>query len=467
MRIFLSVFLLISINVVLGEKQHDSKKNVVFIVVDDLSIALSNNNWPGANSPNIDQLARSGRDFKNAFCQFSVCNPSRQSFLTGCYPQRTQVYDLKTSFRDALPDIMSLPQYMKNSGYTTVGVGKIFHVKDNKTTFDFKAGAYIKADQSNLLQAKKNDMTDRMRKGSHPFNRPYAECDNQNHEFTDHKIADEAIEKLAKVSKQPFFMTIGFIRPHTPWVAPKWAFEAIDAKQIELPPYFSGQRDYLNSIPAVAKRPNNNAFRYEDSTVEQAQKAIHAYLAAIHFMDFQVGRVIQKLKELKLLEDTYIILTSDHGYHLGEHNLWAKQTLFDLANHVPLIITGPGISAGETTSMSELVDIYPTICELVHLPVPSHVEGKSLLPILENPMASVKNNAFSSMNSSHGKEKVLGHSIRNQKYRFISWGESRGLELFYDLEKDSEEINNLIDHPEYSNIIDQMRDELQQHLKSF
>tara|TARA_R110002049_G_scaffold130861_4_gene289431 strand:- start:61 stop:1467 length:1407 start_codon:yes stop_codon:yes gene_type:complete len=439
--------------------------NVLFIIVDDLTTTLACQKWPGAATPNLDALAARGVRFDRAYCQFSVCNPARQSFLTGCYPQKTQVFDLSTSFRGALPEAVSLPQHFKNAGYRTGMVGKIFHVPDPKTEVDVKAGSYLGLDQGILDEEKASDATDASRGTKHGYNRPYTASDRPDEAFTDHQIANEALKAMAELKGDPFFLAVGFIRPHTPWVAPQWAFDAIDRDAIVLPPFYRGEGEDVSNLSRAALRPNNNAFRYEPATREHALDAQHAYLAAVHFVDHQIGRLMAELDRLGLRENTVIALTGDHGYHLGEHGLWAKQTLFEGGNHVPLLFAGPTFQPGISRALVEQVDIYPTLCELAELPIPDQVQGVSLRPWLEEPSKKSRIAAFSTMTAPLGPGKqVLGHSARNGRNRYIECDGGKSGVMLFDLIDDPDELHNLAGKPEHRAMERRLKRLLDEHL---
>lgn len=419
------------------------KPNVLFLIVDDMTTTMSCQRWPGAKTPHLDKLAARGVRFERAYCQFAICNPARASFLTGCYPEKTKVMNLEASFRDALPDAVTLPQHFKNHGYRTASVGKVFHVGDVKTQHDLLHRAPLALDQTILDDAKKNDPTDPPRKTGkgHDYNRNYAAANRPDSDFTDHQIAERAIASLAQLKDGQFFMAVGFIRPHTPFVAPQWAFDAIDRSRIQLPPFYAEDGEDTSWLPKSALRPNNNVFRFESPTRDQALDAIRAYLAAVHFVDHQIGRLIAELGRLGLTDTTFIALTGDHGYQLGEHGLWAKQTLFEEANHVPLIFVGPGIKPGVSKALVEQVDIYPTLAALVALPLPDHLQGTSLVPWLNDSAAKSRIAVFSTMIATHTK--ALGHSARNGRFRYIEWnGGKDGIQL-YDLSTDPHQLTNL------------------------
>jgi iduronate 2-sulfatase len=442
-----------------------SKPNVLFIIVDDLTTTLSCYGNQHVRTPGMDALAARGIRFDHAYTQFALCNPSRCSFLTGCYPEKTGVMDLTTSLRKALPNEVTLLQHFKNNGYATGRVGKVFHVPDPKTKLDVELGSALHKDNEILAEAKTaNDPDDKPHtkaKGD-GYNRTYAASSRPAADFTDYAIADDAIATLEQFKAKPFFLALGFIRPHTPFVAPKSFFEAIDKTQLTLPPFYREGGEDLTQLPKASLRPNNNVFRYAAPTRDEASDALQAYLASTSFVDSQVARVLAKLDELHLDENTIIVLTGDHGYQLGEHGLWAKQTLFEGANHVPLIIAAPSVKPGARSGLAEQVDIYPTLCDLAGLPKPKHLQGRSLKPMLDDSSAKGKQVAISTMIAPHTKQ--TGHSLRTDAFRYIAW--EGGEELLYDLRTDAEELHNLAKQPAQAERMARMRERLAAHLES-
>jgi len=442
-----------------------AQPNVLFIIVDDLTTTLSCYGNQHVRTPGMDALAERGVRFDHAYTQFALCNPSRCSFLTGCYPEKTGVMDLSTSLRKALADEVTLPQHFKNNGYATGRVGKVFHVPDPKTKLDVELGSALHRDNEILTEAKTaNDPADKPRtkaKGE-GYNRAYAASSQPAADFTDYAIADDAIATLEQFKAKPFLLAVGFIRPHTPFVAPKSFFESIDKTQLTLPPFYREGGEDLANLPHASLRPNNNVFRYAAPTRDEARDALQAYLASTSFVDSQIARVLAKLDELHLSENTIIVLTGDHGYQLGEHGLWAKQTLFEGANHVPLIIAAPGVKPGARAGLAEQVDIYPTLCDLAGLPKPKHLQGRSLKPMLDDPSAKGKQVAISTMIATHTKQ--TGHSLRTDAFRYIAW--EGGEELLYDLRTDVDELHNLAKQPAQAERMARMRERLAAHLKS-
>lgn len=441
-----------------------ARPNVLFIIMDDLTTALGCYGDPDARTPNMDALAARGVRFDHAYCQFSLCAPSRSSFLTGCYPDRTKVYDLSTSFRDALPNVVTLPELFKQEGYATALIGKVFHGGGPKLKLDLIVGAPLRKDSEILDEAKAlNDPTDKPRSGGKGdlYNRCYAASARPDSDFTDYEIADRAIGMLEEFKDKPFFLAVGFIRPHTPYVAPQAFFDQIDPKRISMPPFYQPGGEDLSSIPPAALRPNNNVFRFEAPTLEEAREAKRAYLAASSFSDAQLGRVLAKLKELKLDDNTIILLTGDNGYQLGEHSLWAKQTLFKGGTSVPLIVAVPGGKPGVCSGLVEQVDIYPTLAGLAGLPVPKTAQGRTMQPLLADPSLPGKPYVFSVMGNS--KEKVMGRSVSNGRFTLVEWDDGHAGFQLYDNENDPCELNNLAHSPERTELMKTLHKQLKKH----
>lgn len=446
--------------------QQSSKPNVLFIIMDDLTTAIGCYGDRDAHTPNMDALAARGVRFENVYCQFSLCAPSRSSFLTSCYPDRTKVYDLSTSFRVALPDVITLPDLFKQEGYSTALIGKVFHGGDPKLPMDIVTHAPLSKDDAILTEVKKalNDPSDKPHgKGNgENYNRSYAASARPDSDFTDYEIASRAIAALEEFKNKPFFLAVGFIRPHTPYVAPQAFFDQFDPQKLSLPPFYQPGGEDISLIPPAALRPNNNIFRYKAPTLQEAREARRGYLAASSFSDAQLGRVLARLSELKLDKNTIIALVGDNGYQLGEHGLWAKQTLFRGGTSVPLIIAAPDIKPGVCSGLVEQVDIYPTLAGLAGLPLPETVQGKTMQPLMENPALPGKPYVFSVMQA---PKSVMGHSISNGRFTFIEWDEGRAGHQLYDNEKDPNQLHNLADLPEQSEFVKDLHNRLKAHIE--
>jgi iduronate 2-sulfatase len=446
------------------------RPNVLFIIVDDLTTTLGSYGDPAARTPNMDALAARGVRFQRAYTQFALCNPSRCSFLTGCYPERTKVYDLTTSLRVALPDVVTLPQAFKNAGYLSGRIGKVFHVADPKTKLDTELAAPLGLDnailrETKLAQEGEGDLSDPAKtKGRKDatYNKPFGPSSHPDKDFTDYAVADRAIDTLEAWQGKPFFLAVGFIRPHTPFVAPKAFFDGIDRSKLTLPPFFQEGGENLALVPSAALRPNNNLFALKQADKKEALDARHAYEASASWTDAQIGRLLAKLKALKLEENTIVVLTGDHGYQLGEHGLWAKQTLFEGSCRVPLIITAPGVKPAASQALVEQVDIYPTLTGLAGLPTPASVQGTSLQPLLTDPTGKGKAVVFSTMISSHTK--LVGHSVSTDRFRYIEWDEGRGGRQLYDHQTDPDELHNLAGNPNQADRLKRMQTRLRAHL---
>ncbi len=449
-----------------------SRSNVLFIIVDDLATTLGCYGDPDASTPSMDQLAGRGVKFDHCYTQFSVCNPSRCSFLTGCYPEKTRAMDLSTSLRVGLPTEATLLQHFSDHGYRVGRIGKVFHVPDPLTNVEVEVGAPLGRDNALLLEAKAKqatnrdgpaELTGRTRRGI-VYNRDYAASDHPETDYTDYKIASDAIKTLHDFKDDPFFLTVGFIRPHTPFVAPQSFFDLIDPSTITMPAFYQAAGENRRSIPVAALRPNNNVFRLAPPTAREAVEGKQAYLASTAWVDSQVGRVLQSLRDLHLEDSNIVMLTGDHGYHLGEHGLWAKQTLFEEGTRVPLIIAGPGIAPGVASGLVEQVDLYPTLTDLASLPTPDHVQGRTLGAMLKDPANPGKRAAHSTMISTHTK--LVGHSIRTDRFRYIQWGGGGGGggHQLYDHLTDPRELVNLADQPQQAARVERLKKRIAEHL---
>ena len=470
-------FLLLLLSCTLGSVQaaNAAKPNVLFIIVDDLTTTLSSYGDRDARTPHMDGLAARGVRFDRAYTQFALCNPSRASFLTGCYPERTKVFDLTVSFRDALPDVVTLPELFQKAGYSTGSIGKVFHVGGPKSRLGVQMAAPLHLDgaildEVKLAQATEGDLSDPAQgkgKRGKSYNKPFGPSKRPDKDFTDYEIAERAINTLQTFKEgdgKPFYLAVGFIRPHTPYVAPQAYFDKFDPKAIAMPPFYQPEGEDLTLVPQAALRPNNNVFSFKAPNLDEARAARRAYLAATAWVDSQVGRVLARLKDLHLDENTIVVLTGDHGYQLGEHGLWAKQTLFEGASHVPLIVAAPGVKPGVCAGLVEQVDIYPTIAGLAGLSAPATAQGKTLEPLLKDPAGKGKEAVFGTMVSTHTK--LIGHSVRNERFRYIEWDEGKAGRQLYDYENDPGELHNLADKPAQAARIARMKTRLAAHLQA-
>ncbi|MGC4034736.1 MAG: sulfatase [Chitinophagaceae bacterium] len=459
---FCVVFILVSVFYANAQKQ---KPNILFIASDDLSIDVNGFDNSLVKTPNLDRLYRSGVRFERAYCQYPLCAPSRASLMTGLRPDKTKVKDLFTFFRNNIPDVVTLPQLFMKNGYFTARVGKIYHYgvpSDIGTNGqDDSLSWNLRVNPIGIDRLQEDKITNYMPKvplgGALSFWAAPGTDDDQ----TDGKIANEAINILDAHKNQPFFLAVGFFRPHTPFVAPRKYFELYPLEKINLP--VQNDSDWL-------KKPSIARYTLKDNyglTIEQQKEVTQAYYASISFMDAQVGKLLDKLDELKLTENTIIVFWSDHGYALGQHGQWQKQTLFEHTARVPLIISAPGFPRQQVTlSTAELLDIYPTLAELSALKPPTDLQGKSLVPVLKKPAQTIQAPAFTQLEK-NVKQKAwypnvdrdyVGKSVRYKQWRYTEWNDGKdGVEL-YNYDSDPNEFVNLAGNPDYAKVITELKE---------
>ncbi|MEO7648975.1 MAG: sulfatase [Bryobacteraceae bacterium] len=419
----------------LAAQRPKPRPNVLFLAVDDLNTSLACYGAKMVASPNIDGIAKRGVRFDKAYCQYPLCNPSRSSLLTGRRPPRTKVVNNAVWFRDTMPEAVTLPQFFRENGYTTAVTGKIFHggLDDDKGWEIGGTQLRRQAPRAGRAQAEREKHADR-----------WVALDNDGEGEIDYHTATRAVELLEQKRDKPFFLAVGFARPHVPFIAPKKYFDLYDPKRIELPPDFA-------SMPAgttPAFRPNFDLFIRREASPDQARQAIAAYYASISFMDAQLGRVLSALDRLGLRENTIISLFGDHGWHLGEKGMWSKQSLFEASVRAPLMFSTPGMkSAGKTCARPvEFIDMYPTLADLCGLPAPKGVEGKSIAPLLKNPAAAWNRPAYTFIQ----RATVKGATVRTERFRYTEWdGGAQGTEL-YDEPNDAAEMRNVAADPKYA-----------------
>ena len=419
--------------------------NVLFIIVDDLRPMLGCYGHPEMHTPNIDSIAERGTIFNRAYCQYPLCSPSRTSMITGLRPETTNVLNNSTDFRQRLPNAVTLPQHFKEHGYHTQSVGRVAHLP--------------------RLQDDENSWS---APSWRPVWRPFdirttpswQALDVEDDELRDGETAKRTVQVLEEIKAQQFFLTVGFYKPHLPWKAPRKYFDLYHTKDFNLPASSTPPKD----APARALTNWTNIRAYQDLpsgreplSDEKTLELIRAYAAVTSYVDAQIGRVLNQLDTLGLTENTIIAFCGDHGHHLGEHGILGKQTLFEVSLRSPLIVSVPGQQPNRTEALSELVDIYPTLCDACQLPIPQQVEGTSLVPVIEQPTRSWKTGVFSEF----GGAAYGGVTIRTQQYRYTEWGRngSRGIEL-YDYDTDPNETVNIAQLPENAELITQLSEQL-------
>ncbi|MCA9063775.1 MAG: sulfatase [Planctomycetaceae bacterium] len=468
----------------------DDRPNVLFIAVDDLAVALGTYGHPLAKTPAIDRLAAQGVRFHNAYCQLPLCNPSRASVLTGMRPDQIRVYDLDRHFRDQMPGVLTLPQLFRQDGWRVARVGKLFHY--NVPAGIGTNGLDDPGSWDQVINPKGRDVAEESLIFNPTPQRPisaamsWLAAEGRDVEQTDGLIASEALRLMAETSDKPFFLGVGFFRPHTPYVAPKQYFDLYPLESIQLPTAPEGDRD---DIPPIAFAHNCLIPNYglDELTCRQA---LQAYLACVSFVDAQVARLLDGLNELGLKENTIVVLWSDHGYHLGEHEgVWQKRTLFEESARSPLIMSVPdrilknlgtsvvtendgGVQLRRATArratsgngtachrIVEFVDIYPTVAALCGLRVPDTAAGRSLVPLLRDPGRNWESVAVTQVVRPGDGSPVMGRSVRTERWRYTEWdGGEAGREL-YDHQNDPSEFDNLADQPEHRQLIRRLRKE--------
>lgn len=492
-------------------------KNVLFLVVDDLKPLLGAYGVPGVFTPNMDRLAASGVLFTHCYCQQAVCGPSRASLLTGLRPDETQVIDLKTYFRDKVPGAVTLPQHFREHGYRTEGMGKVFHgnadVEKSWDTwwgdgtgkpFDY-AGAELHAECDRAKkEAEEKGLSgaELRRYVSQHAPRPATECaDVPDDAYGDGGMALKAVERLAALGKgdKPFFLAVGFIRPHLPFSAPKKYWDLYDPDNLPMPAW----RKAPEGAPPYALQASWEVREFSDYpdnvqppampeafTPEQERRLLHGYYACVSYVDAQVGLVLDALERLHLSDDTIVCLWGDHGWHLGDHGMWGKFTNYEQATRSPLIIRAPGIKGGAgCDAVTELVDVYPTLCDLTNTPEPAGLAGASLAGLMAKPDMKWNRLAFSQYprTADEGTEKqreVMGYSLRTPRYRYTEWvyNPAWGSSIkrrhpqpgnvvldreLYDYQTDPDETKNLIMDPACQEIRAQLEQRMQKGLRNF
>src|SRR5579875_1254983 len=444
------------------------KRNVLFIVSDDLNNCLGCYGHPLIQTPNLDRLARVSVRFDRSYCQFPLCNPSRSSLLTGLAPDTTRVWDLTTHFRKVLPDVVTLPQLFQKNGYFTARAGKIYHSSvpgqiganglDDPPSWDATVNP---AGVDHLKEEPRvtNYTPSRGLGAAICFHASEANDD----QHTDSLVADAIIWMMEQHRNDPWFLGVGFYRPHVPWIAPSKYFDLYPLERIQAPPFDESEM-HIAPEWAYFTRPANWGM-----TVLQRREAIRAYYASISFMDAQVGRLLNALERLKLTQHTTIVFWGDNGYHLGEHGQWMKQTVFEPASRVPLLIGGAGVMApGQSCPRTvELLDLYPTLVDLCNLSQsPPNLQGYSLAPLLRDPKASWSHPAISQVYREKGEKKVMGYSLRTERFRYSFWREGSEGEELYDYGKDPRELHNLVAEPKANWLKRQLRASLESIARS-
>lgn len=439
------------------------KKNVVFLICDDLNCDLGSYGHPLVKTPNIDRLAEQGTRFDRAYCQYALCGPSRASFLTGLYPDQTLIHKNAIYIREHIPNVTTVSQMYRNNGFFATRIGKLYHYNVPKHIGtsghdDPYSWNYTINPRGRDVEEESKIFT--LKPGTFGATLSWLAANGTDEEQTDGMIADAAVAELQRYHREdrPFFLAVGLFRPHTPYVAPKKYFDMYPLDQIVVPEVPGG---YDKTIPEPALKSIRRKKEQINLADDLAKQAIQAYYATISFADAQVGKVLETLETTGLAKDTVVVFTSDHGYHMGEHGHWQKTTLFENATRVPLIISSPDQrdKGGVVTSPVEMVDIYPTLAELSGLEAPDFLSGVSLAASMDNSSVKPRESALS--------QYMQGYSIRTERFRYTEWGEkgAEGVEL-YGCQDDPEELKNLAHSggEDFVGVISELSEKLHQRI---
>lgn len=449
--------------------------NVLFIAADDLGNVLGPDKPEILKTPNFDRLINQGVYFHEAYCQIPLCNPSRASVMTGRRPDATGVWDLDRHFRDRLPDVVTLSQHFRNAGYWGGRVGKIYHYDVPRGIGT--SGLDDEPSWDEVFNPKGRDVTDEaLITNPTPEKKVSAAmcwlaAEGTDEEQTDGLITTETIRQLELHKNEPFFLACGWFRPHTPYVAPKKYFDMYPLDKIELHADalagVAGEDVWANIPPAAI--PHNVPEPNYGLTVDELKKSVQAYYACVSFIDAQLGRLLDAVEANGLQDNTLIVFWSDHGYHLGEHALWQKRTLFDQSARAPLIISHPSNEFSRravSEKIVEFVDIAPTVCDLAGVGPFANADGRSLRPLMQEPdLKSWQGRAYAQIlrparDGIHDGQMVMGSMVVTESFRCIEWDVGRaGLEL-YDRGADPAERTNLAEHPDYQQWLPHLRKQL-------
>jgi iduronate 2-sulfatase len=462
---FLFVLVALAVAAPLRAADEPKRPNVLFIMADDLRADLGCYGSV-AKTPNLDALAARGTRFENAYCQQALCNPSRSSLLTGLRPDTLRLWSNGTHFRDKNPDVKTLPQWFKDNGYETRCVGKIFHnwhTKEKGDRRSWSADEYLHyANHGDDVPEVKGELP---KNHARDIGRDYGKvplCEKRDvpdEAYYDGRVAAEALRVMGAVKDKPFFLAVGFWKPHAPFNAPKKYWDMYDPAK--LPKLAAAERP--KGAPAVAFHDGREVLGIPPKqiapTAEQVAEMRHGYYANISYMDAQVGKVLKALDDNKLTGNTVVVFLSDHGYHIGEFGLWGKTSCFDFDARVPLIVAGPN---GKVTSGTvargfiELIDVFPTLCSVCGIDLPRDIDGANFRTVLADPRRNVRHEAYTQHprpayfdRTEKGVPEAMGYSVRTRAHRYTEWrdhatGKVVGTE-WYDMKEPLQQARNQID----------------------
>lgn len=459
--------------------QDAQRPNVLFLMSDDLNNMLGCYDDPLAKTPNIDRLAARGTRFERAYCTYPLCGPSRNSLLTGLYPNSTGILANAQIFRQTIPSQVSMPQAFRNAGYFATRIGKLYHynVPNSIGTngHDDPGSWEMEINPAGVDRLKEQPDIFTLTRGQFGGTLSWYASPEPDQRHTDGLMADDAewvLKRCAERKDRPFFLAVGFFRPHTPYVSPEKYFGMFPKDKM---PVVQGVKEDQADIPAAGLASYKK--EQDKLTDELRRECRQAYLASISFMDAQVGRVVDTLDRLGLADNTIIVFTSDHGYHMGEHGLWQKMSLFEESSRVPLLIVAPGVTKKNQTVKTPVshVDVFKTLAELCQVDTPDNVQGQSLVPILKDATATGRGWALTQVvrgggraratvsrdNGSQGNQ-FFGYSLRTPRYRYTEWDEGEQGRELYDHDKDPRELTNLADDPAHADTVKKLSQQLRE-----
>ena len=454
-------------------KAKSGKPNVLFIISDDLSAeTLKCYGNRQCETPNIDKLANRSLMFERAYCQYPVCGPSRAALMSGLYPPSIGVMGNGSSkrFTEVLNKRPSMSQLFKNNGYYAARVSKIYHMRvpgditagvdgpDHAASWTEKFNCqapewYTKGEHEHLTKEKLKFARDKHYNLGFGGAFYVVKGESDGAEQADVKAANKAIELLEKHNDESFFLAVGLVRPHVPIGAPKHFYDPYPPEKMKLPKKVENDWD---DIPKQGISKNSKGAGL--TNLEKQKKVTAAYYASVAFMDAQVGKILDALDRLKLRDNTIVVFTADHGYHMGEHDFWQKMSLHEESTRIPILLSGPGIESGKTKSLAQQIDIYPTLAELAGLPIPEHIQGKSLVPVTKDNSAKVHDSILCFRRK---RDKLL----RTERFALIKYGGTKEMEL-YDMEKDPLQFTNLAKNKSYAQTLIELNMQLEQRMRA-
>ena len=454
--------------------QTTQRLNVLFIMVDDLRAQLGCYGKSFMQSPNIDALAKRGQLFERAYCMVPTCGASRASLMSGLRPHPTRFVSYTARADKDAPGFITMNQHLKNNGYTTISLGKVFHFPDDSADGWSQKPWRPKTSDYRDREAERQAIANHRKKypkRSKVRGMPYEAFDSDDAEYRDHQIATQAIELLKqmqgknKTKSTPFFLAVGFFKPHLPFCAPKKYWDLYDFDSIDVPSNFQSPPDAPEGAVHQSGELRSYATIPPRGSVSklQARKLIHGYYACVSFIDAQIGRLMRTLDETGLNRNTVVILCGDHGWQLGDHGMWNKHSCFETSMHTPLIVSVPGqqpaaVPGARIAALTEFIDIYPSVCELTGITKPTHLQGTSFVPLLKNPDLTGKMKAVGRYRD--------GDTIRTDQYRLSEYREDKGTKqlrgrMLYDHKIDPHENVNLADRKSHQATVKNLSHQLE------